>query len=321
MRNKKGKRNTPILTLIRNYVNKKSGKVSVSREEIQWRFDCLDWKDQKKILLAFLDSGMSDREWSYTKLLTHWDKLFEPKVMQLWEKYQEYRCSWIIIRYFPLEYITDHIAEFTDERDYYFISLRLAKDKDYVIDRSKLSATDYLALLYHTGRSISTEDAVDTLFSIIHDCCIKETAFMRLERVGEGRRVNVITPANFREIRLAIYYLEKLGMEEAVEQFERWNQSVEDAIFESSEFKAVGRGDFSFDFEYDHRRIEIAKLYAFQALDEKYKQPSDPTFEEMREAFGQGVEWSRKQREQSSDSISISLLDSIDYNGDDNLPF
>ena len=37
------KRNTPIATLFKNYADKKSGKVSESRREIQRRFDCLDW--------------------------------------------------------------------------------------------------------------------------------------------------------------------------------------------------------------------------------------------------------------------------------------
>ena len=37
------KRNTPIATLIKNYTNKKSGKVSESRNEIQRRFEHLDW--------------------------------------------------------------------------------------------------------------------------------------------------------------------------------------------------------------------------------------------------------------------------------------
>jgi hypothetical protein len=85
MRHGKRKRNTPIATLIRNYINKKSGKVSESREEIQWRFNWLDWKDQKKILNAFLESGKSDREWAYGKVLDFWDDSFLPKVKELWE--------------------------------------------------------------------------------------------------------------------------------------------------------------------------------------------------------------------------------------------
>ena len=87
MKYQKPKRNNPITKLIRNYVNKKSGKVSVSREEIKWRFDYLDWKDQKKILTAFMESGISDREWAYSKMLDNWDDSFQPKVKELWETY------------------------------------------------------------------------------------------------------------------------------------------------------------------------------------------------------------------------------------------
>lgn len=321
MRNRKEKRNTPTATLIRNFTDKKSGKVSVSREEIKWRFDCLDWKDQKKILLAFLDSGMSDREWAYTKLLDYWDKSFESKVRDVWEKYHEYRCSWVVIRYFPLDYVTTHTDEFTDERDYYFISLRLAQDKNYQIDRSRLSATDYLALLHHSGREIPAGEARDVLFGIIHDCCLKDEAFMRLEHTGEGRRANVITLANFREVRLAIYYLEKLGMDDVVSQFEQWNETVEEAIYNSPEFKALHHGDFSFSFEYDNKRTELARLYAFRALDERYKHKADPTFETMLDAYSLGIEWSMERQTQSSAPIPTSLLDNPDYSDDETLPF
>lgn len=298
MRYQKRKRNTPISTLIKNYVNKKSSKVSVSREEIKWRFDHLDWKDQKKILFAFMDSGISDREWAYSKMLDNWDDSFQPKVRELWETYHEYKCSWSIIRYFPLEYIKEHIEEFTDERDYFFICLRLAKDKDYVIDRTKLSDRDYLAVLWHTGHTISDDEARDTLFSIIHNCCLADTFMPRLERVGEGRYDKVITPANYREVNLAIYYLLKLEKDNIVQQFEQWNELVEDAINDSPEFKSIDRNDFFLDYEYDRRRVEIANLYAFQALDERYKLPSDPTVEQMRQAMEQNLEWSRMQREQ-----------------------
>ena len=298
MRYQKRKRNTPISTLIKNYLNKKSGKVTESREEIKWRFDHLDWKDQKKILFAFMDSGISDREWAYSKMLDNWDDSFQPKVRELWETYHEYKCSWSIIRYFPLEYIKEHIGEFTDERDYYFICLRLAKDKDFVIDRTKLSDRDYLAVLWHTGRTISNDDARDTLFSIIYDCCLADTFMPRLEHVGENRYNKVITPANYREVNLAIYYLLKLEKDNIVQQFEQWNEQVEDAIYNSAEFKSIDRNDFFFDYEYDCRRVEIANLYAFQALDEKYKLPSDPTVEQMQQTMEQNLEWSRMQRGQ-----------------------
>ena len=273
MKYQRRKRNTPIATLIRNYMNKKSGKVSESRGEIKWRFDYLDWKDQKKILIAFLDSCRSDREWAYSKLLDNRDETFEPKVKELLENYHEYKCSWSVIRYFPLEYIREHFEEFTDERDYYFICLRLALDKNYVIDRTKLSNRDYLAVLWHTARTISDEEASDTLFGIIRDCCFADTIMPRLERVGEGRYANVITPANYREVNLAIYYLQKLEKNSIVQQFEQWNEQVEDAIKDSPEFKSINRYDYFLDYEYDYRRVEIANLYAYKALDDRYKLP------------------------------------------------
>ena len=315
------KRNTPIATLIRNYVDKKSGKVSESREEIKWRFNGLDWKDQKRIIMAFLDAGKSDRLWAYGKVLDYWDESFMPKVKELWETYHEYKCSWSVIRYFPLDYITEHMDEFTDERDYYFICLRLAKNKEFVIDRTKLSNTDYLALLYHTDRYISAEDARDTLFSIVHDCCQNDAFIMKLERLDRGKHRDVITPGNFREVNLAFYYVVKLQQYEVAAEFRDWNEAVEEAIYNSPEFKAIDKNDFSFDFEYEQRRITLAKLYAFQALDEKYKQPSDPTVEELRDAYQKNVEWRRIQREQSAGRLLQSALEFLSDDEVDSLPF
>ena len=324
MRYQKRKRNTPIATLIKNYVNKKSGKVSVSREEIKWRFDHLDWKDQKKILAAFLDSCLSDREWAYTKLLDYWDETFALKVKELWETYHEYRCSWSVIRYFPVEYITAHMDEFTDERDYYFISLRLAKDQSYVIDRRKLSDIDYLALLYHTNRDISDEEARDTLFSVIHDCCLRDTFLSRLEHIDEYSCDNVVTPANYREVRLAIFYLRKLDKYDIEEQFYQWNKSVGDTIRNSPEFKAIDKNDMDSDYEYDRRRTLVANIYAFQALDEKYKQPSDPTVGQMRQSLEQRQEWVRKQRGyyiQGAYTMSTTDFTNPEYDAENDLPF
>lgn len=317
------KRNTPIATLIKNYTNKKSGKVSESREEIKWRFNGLDWKDQKRIIIAFLDAGKSDRLWAYGKVLDYWDESFMPKVKELWETYHEYKCSWSVIRYFPLDYITEHMDEFTDERDYYFICLRLAKNKEFVIDRTKLSNTDYLALLYHTDRYISAEDARDTLFSIVHDCCQNDAFIMKLERLDRGKHRDVITPGNFREVNLAFYYVVKLQQYEVAAEFRDWNEAVEEAIYNSPEFKAIDKNDFSFDFEYEQRRIALAKLYAFQALDEKYKQPSDPTVEELRDAYQKNVEWRRQNNNQSHELFEsyIANFIGLEVEGNDDLPF
>lgn len=180
MKSKERKRNTPIATLIKNYINKKSGKVPESRKEIQRRFDYLDWKDQKKIMQAFLESGKADRLWAYTKLLDNWDKSFEPRIKELWEQSHEGKSSWVVIRYFPTKFLSQNIDKFTDDRDYYFICLRLAEDKSYIIDRSKLSITDYLSVLYHTDRPLSDDEARDLLYKTVHDVCTEDGDYTQI---------------------------------------------------------------------------------------------------------------------------------------------
>ena len=145
---------------------------------------------------------------------------------------------------------------------------------------------------------------------------------MKLERLDRGKHRDVVTPGNFREVNLAFYYVVKLQQYEVAAHFRDWNEAVEETIYNSPEFKAIYKNDFSFDFEYDQRRIAVAKIYAIQALDEKYKQPSDPSVEEMRVAYEKCIEWSRMAREQATDALSPSALDFLGSDSEeDNLPF
>ena len=146
---------------------------------------------------------------------------------------------------------------------------------------------------------------------------------MKLERLDRAKYRDVISPGNFREVNLAFYYVVKLQQYEAAGLFKNWNEAVEEAIYNSPEFKGIDKNDFSFDFQYEQRRVEIAKIYGFQALDDKYKLPSDPTVEEMRDSYEKGIEWSRKYREQAAEALPLSALDFLpmEPEGDDPLPF
>ena len=109
-----------------------------------------------------------------------------------------------------------------------------------------------------------------------------------------------------------------------MQQFEQWNEQVEDTIFNSSELKSIDRNDFFFDYEYDRRRVEIANLYAYQSLDEKYKLPSDPTVEQMRQTMEHNMEWPRMQWEQPPHNhyqVSVPEYKDIRDIEEDVLPF
>ena len=166
MQNNK-KRNTPIATLIKNFVNKNSGKVSESRKEIRNRFPALDWKDQKKIISSFLDSCASDREWMYTRLFDYWDDCFAEQIKSLWEEYHEDKCAWVVIRFLNENYVKSQIDNFTGGRDYYFVCRRLAHNNDFQIERERLSAIDYLSVLFYSGKNLSDCEATEIFYKIV----------------------------------------------------------------------------------------------------------------------------------------------------------
>lgn len=272
------KRNTPIATLIKNYVNKKSGKVAESRKEIQRRFEHLDWKDQKKILIASLDSCKSDRQWAYSKLYNHWDKSFEEKVKKLWEELHEPMCAWPIIRFFPIPYLKENMASFTGERDFYYISLRLAEDPDYVIDRSRLRTVDYLAVLYYSGRTLSEDEAIDMLFEIVHDLCI--SGFSIYEQKNINYDEGVFNLSKHVSINRAYNYLFMMDHLRAIRFFDEWNRKVYNYVMDSPEYAILRKWGFP---RYDlfEQNILIVRKYAYLALDDKYKSPTDTSMTEL----------------------------------------
>ena len=276
-------KNTPVATLIRRYTNKKSGKVVDARIEIQRRFDYLDWKDQKKILFAFLESGKSDRDWAYLKLLDFWDEVFGPKVKELWEQLHEEKCSWVVIHHFPAEYLSENIDQFSGKRNYYFICLRLARDKNFVIDKEKLSPKDYLAVLYHTNRKIDRDEAENLLYETVHRVCMKchpDFVPSALDKYADKSVGSIISPINISFVNIIVYYLRKMNCRYVLLRFEQWNEMVQKRIAESPEFKKVLEDGLT-DEEYLRSMLVISRRYAYKALPQRYKKPTDPPIDDV----------------------------------------
>lgn len=281
-------RNNPIATVIKNYTNKKSGKVSVSRDEIKRRFFGLDWKDQKKIISAFLDAGQTDRLWAYSILLDLWDNSFEQKVQELWETNHEEKCAWIIIRHFPKSYLKKNIGQFKEGRDYYFICRRFAEDADFVIDRERLSNTDYLMALSHGNRHIGDEEAKDILYSIVRDICFHWCASMELSRDYYPNRKEVMVASDFTKVSIALYYLEKMGNEKVSLEFHEWENSVRTSVSQSEEYKALENEALS-DYDYKENLAAIVQKNLYYALPAKYKTMTDEEYDKSKETGNEGA--------------------------------
>lgn len=309
-------RNHPIATVIKNYVNKKSGKVTDSRNEIQRRFFGLDWKDQKKIVAAFLDAGVSDRDWAYSRLLDLWDASFEQKVLELWETYHEEKCAWVIIRHFPKEFISKHVNTFNEGRDYYFICRRLAADADFVIDKERLSKTDYLMALSHGERHINDAEATDILYEIVRDIAFHWSPSMELSRDYMPHRREVMTASDFVNVSIALYYLEKIGNDDVVITFRTWESKVQGIVHDSEEYKALNSKSIS-DYDYKYKLATIVQKHLYYALPEKYKTMTDEEYDKRSEVNEAGAWMNRPEALVAEMNQFVTSTDKTE----DNFPF
>lgn len=263
-------KNAPIASLIKQFADSKSGKVTESRKEIKRRFDYVDWKFQKEIIKICLFSCKSDREWIYTKLINCWDDFFMDRIEQLWRYYHEPKCAWIIISHFPEEYIDEHIDELGDGRNYYFVCRRLAHNPSFEINRQRLSAIDYLSVLAYCNRPISTQEATDILFEITSEACGENELINRMNRVYNTTRGEVLCPYHFNDISKALYLLQNKGLYEAADLYYEWCENISKRIKHSTEFYKLNSETIS-DAEYNYKRLVITTLYIDAALDNKSK--------------------------------------------------
>lgn len=167
----KRKHNTPIATAIKNYLDKDGGKVTVSRNEIERRFNALDWRYQKQILFAFLQSGKTDRLWAYNRLYVCWDDCFIPAIQKLWEEYHEIQLSWLIISCFPIGFLKQNFEELNVDHNYYLLCTRLFDTADFTVDKTRLNEYELFKMKRLMKESVTLEDAKDMFFYIVYKYC------------------------------------------------------------------------------------------------------------------------------------------------------
>lgn len=277
-------RNKPIKTLLKQFLDKKSGRVSQARCELKRRFEYQDWNVQKQIMNAFLQSGKTDRDWAYSKVYRHWDDSFAGVIMELWQKFHEPKCSWSAILSLPKDYIVEHIDEFTYDRNYFFIALRFGGDSDFEIDRSKLSAEDYLYVIAQTGRSMDISEAVDVFFMTLHDRCImrnftgKEIDCIseNLSRDGVCSSLAVVNGDSILDSMLIVCEKQEQALS-AYEKVKAWNHQIMNTIYNSPDFEYLKQSQFQ-GAAYNDKRLYVCLKYFYKEMPDKYKSTTDYKF-------------------------------------------
>ena len=267
-------RNRPIASLIKWYTKRTKGKVVESRLEIQRRFDGLDWKDQKKIILAFLSSGKADRKWVYTKLIKNWDDDFLPIVQDLFEKYHEEGCMLPVTLFFSTDYVKDHFDELSEGKNYYKLCYRLANDKvDFEPKREKLSPKEFLSILRIQEKAPDDDDVLNMLYEVLYDLSTnKYTNYNGITFQSSLEKDRPIVASDFVYVNALVERLKAMGCDRALKKFMNWEEFLSFTISNSQEFKEIDRND---DYSYNHRRWGVAKNYIRLLLNAKFEKKLD----------------------------------------------
>ena len=259
--------NRPIATLIKWFVDKRSGHVQDARPEIQRRFAYLDWSQQKKIALAFLSSGKADRQWIYAQLMQLWDDCFAPKIRENWEEYHEQRCGWIVIRYLPKDYVMANLDLFEGKRDYYYACRRFAADKDFVIDDSKLAIRDRFIIHGMSHKPMDGDKCLDDIFTYLYEICASKYTYPITNDREHGE---VLEALDIKPVYGMMKDMERMGLDEHIAKLREWNRNVYKDIIHSDDWKQLHASNRSND-DYDSLRRIIMKMYVCKNLDKKYK--------------------------------------------------
>ena len=124
------KKNENIDTILKRFLDKKSKKVVESRKELKKRFEYLDFKDQKKIINAFLESPNSnDVEWGGYQAGLHWDNCFIEPLTKAFERKLYLDVVITIIRHFPIEFVKEN-EEVLASRDKEDLCIRLGNEPE-----------------------------------------------------------------------------------------------------------------------------------------------------------------------------------------------
>ena len=270
MEYEKRKHNTPISSVIKNYLDKDGGKVTPSRNEIEWRFNALDWRYQKQILFAFLQSGKSDRKWAYGKLYVVWDDCFIPVLNELWERHHEETLSWLIIRYFPIEFLKNNFESLNVGRNYYLLCSRLFDTPDFTVDKTLLNECELLKIKRLMGESVTLEDAKDLFFYIVYKYCkgaYKFRAWRTVESYKNARteELTILNRPLINKMLLAMEDLYPNGFWFSM-KLRDWRESVKNDFI--AKYGMAGDTYWGDEAEEAQRKAQMAHCY--ECIDKEY---------------------------------------------------
>ncbi len=256
---KRLRHNRPAATLLKEFCNKKSGKVTDARRELQRRFDGLDWPLQKKIIIAHMESGKSDRHWAYSMLIPHWDDCFTEMVANLWEQYHEARCAWTIIRRMPEQYLLDHFEELDNGNNYYYLCVRLANNPAFTIDKNRLSPISQFWLKNRLSQEITLQDLKDAIYRAVLNECMYPNPYQMRPTSGRIAHPTPQCIPTIKKIYNTVFNRSKWPFDhedEQIDYLENWFEEVRESVQAKPDYLTLLTLPLD-DFEFNRKNYEM----------------------------------------------------------------
>ena len=250
----KPKKNETISCLLKQFTNKKSGKVVSSRAKLKDRFAQQDFLSQRKIIKAFLFGAKLDREWAYGRLKCNWDNFFSNDIKTLWEQYHDAECKLIVIRFLPTDYVLDNLSLLDSDEYYSWLCTRLINHSQFHLDKDRLSKCphifwsgeiEYLYILAKSKSHIDEGEATRILFESIASTISREkvpedvtTLSGRYSPKKKFDLVGVIdgfipTAKWLQSVQRVLWCMGKLGLVDELIAFEEWDKGVQYKFFQT----------------------------------------------------------------------------------------
>lgn len=252
--------NQPIRRLLRDFEDKKSGKVVESRREIRRRFDYLDRLQQVRFLKACFQSCKSDREWAYEELTAHWDPKFRDIISDLWHEFHEGGARRCIVKHFPIEFVAQEIESLDNKETYYDLCLRLCYYGKFSIDKNRLTPLQVLSLYVKTGYEASDAEIIEQLYRLLINVATDD--YLLFEKIDRNAKPRC---EDFSPCRKASYFIMEMQRYSILGQWKSWNIHLQHMLESSNEYHTIKTSPIS-DYEYREQMSSLFKKYMIEYL-------------------------------------------------------
>ena len=154
--------------LLKDYKERKKGKIVEARRQLRRRFDGLDHDLQVEVAKAFLlQPCKTDRDFMYRKLTSHvfWDESLLDVVKHLWETTFETGLAQVVAQRAERDYVRKYYSMLVGKCRYGDLCIKMGE----VPEKGKLSPWSYLYVMSLTGSKLKPKEGRQAVLGVVLD--------------------------------------------------------------------------------------------------------------------------------------------------------